>query len=107
MCGSSIKRQSGNLVAAVWHDKCDTRIVSSNSNPVDGTVQRWNGREVMPVPCSMSIIKYNACLLRNDAKNTDSPDCTFHSLRRQPKASNDKSNKMWKIQPVIDYLNRL
>ena len=58
--GSSVKRQSGNLVAAVWHDKRDVRIVSTNSDPVDGTVQRRNGREVVPVPCPMSIINYNA-----------------------------------------------
>ena len=58
--GSSVKHQSGNLVAAVWHDKRDVRIVSTNSDPVDDTVQRRNGREVVPVPCPMSIINYNA-----------------------------------------------
>ena len=48
-------------MAAVWHDKRDIRIMSTNSDPVDGTVQSLrNGREVGPVPCPMSIINYNA-----------------------------------------------
>ena len=58
--GSSVNHQSGNPAKAVWHDKPDVRIMNTNSDPVDDTVQRRNGREVVPVPCPMSIIHYNA-----------------------------------------------
>ena len=54
------KRQSGNLGVAVWNDKRDVRIVSTNSYSMNCAVQRSNGREVVPVPCPMSIISYNA-----------------------------------------------
>ena len=37
----------------MWHDKRDVRIVSTNSDPVDGTVQRRNGREV----CLLTSVK--------------------------------------------------
>ena len=58
--GESIKRQSGNLVAVVWHDNRDVRMLSTNTNPEDGVVQRRVGREVLAVPCPNSVINYNA-----------------------------------------------
>lgn len=38
--GQSIKRQKGNIVATVWKDRRDVRVISSNVNPTDGHVQR-------------------------------------------------------------------
>ena len=58
--GESIKRQSGNLVAVVWHDNRDVSMLSTNTNPEDGIVQRRVGREVLAVPCPNSVINYNA-----------------------------------------------
>ena len=58
--GESIKWQSGNLVAVVWHDNRDVRMLSTNTNPEDGVVQRRVGREVLAVPCPNSVINYNA-----------------------------------------------
>ena len=38
--GQSIKWQKGNVVAVVWKDRRDVRVISSNANPTDGHVQR-------------------------------------------------------------------
>ena len=64
--GDIIKRQKGNVVAVVWHDKRDVRVISSNSNPVDGQVNRKGSRRpgdqeqnIIHVPCPQSVISYN------------------------------------------------
>ena len=33
--GESAKWQSGNLVATVWHDRRDVRVISSNADPTE------------------------------------------------------------------------
>lgn len=58
--GESIKLQCGNMLVLIWHDNRGVRMLSTNSNPVDGVVQRRVGKEKVPVPCPDSIIKYNA-----------------------------------------------
>ena len=63
--GGSVKMQLGNIVANVWHDKRDVRVISSNLNPVDGEVNRRAPRqtgqrpELRQVPCPKNIIFYN------------------------------------------------
>ena len=58
--GQSVKMQAGNVVATVWRDNRDVRILSTNSDPVDGVVNRKVGRERIEVACPMAIMNYNA-----------------------------------------------
>lgn len=66
--GASLKMQWGNVVAVVWRDKRDVRVISSNTDPVDGEVNRraprragdeGRNREVRQVPCPKSVMAYN------------------------------------------------
>ena len=38
--GESVKRQKGDVVACVWRDKRDVRVLSTNTNPEDTQVTR-------------------------------------------------------------------
>ena len=65
MC-DSIKMQLGNIVAVVWHDKRDVRVISSNTNPTDGHVNCRTpqnagdeGRQLIQVPCPQCVINYS------------------------------------------------
>ena len=60
--GESVKLQSGSLVAVVWRDKRDVRVISTNCDPVDGVVQRRDGAVAVPVACPLSIVRYNQCM---------------------------------------------
>ena len=51
--------QRGNLVAVVWHDKRDVRLLSTNSQPTDATIKRRTGQDVNDVPCPEVVINYN------------------------------------------------
>jgi hypothetical protein len=57
--GSSVKMQKGNVVVAVWRDNRDVRVICTNTDPIDGVVNRKVGREVIEVPCPQAIINYN------------------------------------------------
>ena len=58
--GDSVKLQSGNLLAIVWHDNRDVRTLSTNTNPENGVVKRRVGKQVVDVCCPLTIINYNA-----------------------------------------------
>ena len=60
--GQSVKRQAGNLVAVVWRDNRDVRVVSTNVDPGDGYVERRVDRTRVPVACPKSIIAYTASM---------------------------------------------
>ena len=55
--GESIKMQRKGMVAVVWYDKRDIRIISTNSQPTDHTVQR-SGRNLTDVTCPTAILNY-------------------------------------------------
>ena len=55
----SIKMQRNAMVAVVWHDKRDVRIISTNSQPPDEIVQRRSGHILTDVPCPSVIMNYN------------------------------------------------
>ena len=57
--GASIKRKCGNMVATVWHDKRNVRMLSTNSPATDGVVQRRVGGSIQDMPCPNVIINYN------------------------------------------------
>ena len=53
------QRQSGNLLAIVWHDNRDVRTLGTNTNPEVGVVKRRVGKKVVNVSCPLTIIHYN------------------------------------------------
>ena len=57
--GESIKRQCGNILCVVWRDKRDVRLIATNSQPTDTTVQRRDGRALKDVACPQSVVNYN------------------------------------------------
>ena len=57
--GESIKMQRDAMVAVVWHDKRDVRIISTNSQPTDEIVKRRSGHILTDVPCPSVIMNYN------------------------------------------------
>ena len=60
--GDSIKIQKGNVVADVWHDKRDVRVLSTNTNPVNGHVMRrshQDRQQLLQVSCPQSVMNTN------------------------------------------------
>ena len=57
--GESIKMQRDAMVAVMWHDKRDVRIISTNSQPTDEIVKRRTRHILTDVPCPSVIMNYN------------------------------------------------
>lgn len=82
--GASVKRQRGSMVATVWHDKRDVRILSTNSQPTDGTVVRRKGAARQEVTCPTAVIDYNRSMGGVDLADQNR---SYYHLGREAKKS--------------------
>ena len=57
--GQYVMSQKGNIVCAVWHDRRDVRVISSNSQPRFTTVPRRVKRRVQEIECPETVVQYN------------------------------------------------
>ena len=55
----SIKKQRGQLLAVVWHDRADLKLISTNCQSTDGTMKRRLGPKVVNVACPNVVLNYN------------------------------------------------
>ena len=84
--GQSVMRQRGNHLAVVWQDKKEVRVISTNSQPTDGTVNRRAGKVMQETVCPDMIINYNSYMGGVDLADQNR---SYYSIGRDAK-------KFWK-----------
>ena len=92
--GDAIMQQRNHLVATVWHDKKDIRMVSTNCQPAMTTVPRRVNRVVQDIPCPVAVTNYNHHI------GHLSHITSLHSLNNQYRVCIGNSLS-WKTAPLL------